>query len=434
MDSQHPADAWVGAVPADPHRLDPAEAAPVDPAPAPADASVGPPDPAADAATPRDAVPADPDRTPVGLPDAGADPAAPLGAVPADPDPVDPAPIDPAPLGAVPADPDPVDPALADASVGLPDAAAEAAARDARDPAIGRLGEAAVWAAAVQGAAPAHPFRAVRVVAVAADHGIAAHGVSVHPPAVSARRAREAAGGSGVYARLALAAGASLRVVDAGLDTDPPAETAVRRGSGVLGAEDVLTREEAAAAFRLGRSVADAEIDGGADLLVPAVLGVGASAPAAVLVSALCDQEPAVMTGRGSGIDDNAWMRKCVAVRDGLRRARTAGSDPIGLLAAAGGADLAAVAGMLLQAAVRRTPVLLDGVTVLAAALVAQQVAVAAPDWWYAPHDGGDRAERAALNALHLTPVTDLGMRLGDGTGALVVLPLLQTALDLQVP
>jgi nicotinate-nucleotide--dimethylbenzimidazole phosphoribosyltransferase len=338
-------------------------------------------------------------------------------------------PVDPAP-----AEPGLADPALADVPAGLPDLAAGAAAREALDPAIGRLGDAAVWAATVQGAAPARPFRAVRVIAVAADHGIAAHGVSAHPPAVSAKRAREAAGGAGVYARLTLAAGATLRVVDAGLDAGPPSPggTAVRRGSGVLGAEDVLTRAEAAAAFLLGRAVADAEIDGGADLLVPAVLGVGASGPAATLVAALCDQEPAAMTGRGSGIDDNAWMRKCVAVRDGLRRARTAGSDPITLLAAAGGADLAAVAGMLLQAAVRRTPALVDGVTVLAAGLVAQQASTAAPDWWYAPHDGGDPAERAALRALGLTPVTDLGLRLGDGTGALAVLPLLQTALDLQ--
>ena len=328
----------------------------------------------------------------------------------------------------------PGDAALLDAPVGLPDTAAGDAARAAVDPAVGRLGDATVWAATVQGAAPARPFRRIRVVAVAADHGIAAHGVSAHPPAVSAQRAREAAAGAGVYARLTLATGATLRVVDAGLDTESTDGTAVRRGSGVLGAEDVLTRAEAAAAFRLGRAVADAEIDEGADLLVPAVLGVGASGPAAALVTALCDQEPAAMTGRGSGIDDNAWMRKCVAVRDGLRRARTAGSDPIALLAAVGGADLAAVAGLLLQAAVRRTPALVDGVTVLAAGLVAQQVATVAPEWWYAPHDGGDPAEQAALRALSLRPVAHLGLRLGDGTGALAVLPLLQTALDLQVP
>jgi nicotinate-nucleotide--dimethylbenzimidazole phosphoribosyltransferase len=321
---------------------------------------------------------------------------------------------------------------LADTTVSYPDPGAAAASRaTAGLRRIGKLEPAAVWAASVQGAAPAHPFRSPRVLVVAADHGIATRGVSAHPPARSAERARAAAAGEGVYARFALDAGATVRVVDAGLDVDEGAPTAVRRGSGVLGAEDVLTAEEAAAAFTLGRTVADAEIDAGADLLVPAVIGVGSSSPAAVLVAALCDQEPAAMTGRGSGIDDDTWMRKCVAVRDGLRRARTAGSDPLALLAVTGGADLAAVAGLLLQAAVRRTPVLVDGVTVLAAALVAQQVATAAPEWWFAPHDGGDPAERAALRALDLTPAVELGLRLGDGTGALAVLPLLQTALDL---
>lgn len=321
---------------------------------------------------------------------------------------------------------------LADATVTYPDPGIAEAAREVGGlDRIGRLEPAVRWAASVQGSVPAHPFRSPRVLLVAADHGIAAHGVSAHPPARSTERARAAAAGSGLYARLALDAGATLRVIDAGLDAPDGAPTAVRRGSGVLGEEDVLTPAEAAAAFTLGRSVADAEIDAGADLLVPAVLGVGASTPAAVLVAALADEEPAAMTGRGSGIDDNAWMRKCVAVRDGLRRARAAGSDPLALLATAGGADLAVVAGMLLQAAARRTPALLDGVTVLAAALVAQQAAPAAPEWWFAPHDGGDPAELAALGALDLTPVTDLGLRLGDGTGALVLLRLLQTALDL---
>jgi nicotinate-nucleotide--dimethylbenzimidazole phosphoribosyltransferase len=328
----------------------------------------------------------------------------------------------------------PVDP-TGDSLVPLTDTEAGAAARAAvsRLGAVGRLGAAVAWAATVQGSATPHPFRSPRVVVLAADHGIAAHGVSAADPAASAERARAAASGAGVYARLALAAGATVRVVDAGLDVADGAPTAVRRGSGVLGTEDVLTHADAAAAFALGRSIADAEIDAGADLLVPALVGVGASTPAAVLVADLCLEEPAAMTGRGGSgqLDDETWMRKCAAVRDGLRRARRSGGDPIGLLAAAGGADLAAAAGLLLQAAVRRTPALLDGVTVLAAALIAQQVAGAAPDWWFAPHDGGDPAERAALRALGLTPVADLGLRLGDGTGALAVLPLLQTALDL---
>jgi nicotinate-nucleotide--dimethylbenzimidazole phosphoribosyltransferase len=314
-----------------------------------------------------------------------------------------------------------------------PDADAAARARQSGvDSHLGKLGPAAVWAAAVQGAVPPHPFRAPRVVVVAADHGVAALGVSAYPAGASVRRARAAASGEGVYARLAFAAGATLRVVDVGLTEGfDGGHAPLRRSSGVLGREDTLTPAEAQAAFDRGRALADAEADAGVDLIVPAVVGVGASSPAAVLVAALCNEEPAAMTGRGSGIDDETWMRKCVAVRDGLRRARLAGTNPMALLAAAGGADLAAVAGLLLQAAVRRTPALLDGVTVLAAALVAREMRATATEWWFAPHAGDDPAEQAALRLLGLEAVTDLGLRLGDGTGALAVLPLLHAVLDL---
>ncbi len=220
-----------------------------------------------------------------------------------------------------------------------------------------------------------------------------------------------------------------------GLDSEPlgePSARRVRRGSGVLGSEDVLTASEVAAAIALGRSLADEYVDAGADLLVPCIIGVGASTPAATLVAAVLGDEPAAMTGRGSGIDDNAWMRKCAAVRDGLRRARSRPADPAGILSAAGGVDIAVVTGLVLQAANRRTPVLLDGVAVLAGALVASEVSYAGTDWWWAPQLGDDPAELKAAEALHLTaPTARLRLRLGDGAGALAVLPLFQSMLRL---
>jgi nicotinate-nucleotide--dimethylbenzimidazole phosphoribosyltransferase len=288
------------------------------------------------------------------------------------------------------------------------------------DTSLGSLAGAVSWAASVQDEVGPHPFRAVRAVVVAAEHGIARRGVSADPPTATAARAREAASGEGVYARLAAAAGAGLRVAAEGL----PA-------SGTLGDGPVLTPEQVTAAYELGRGLADAEADAGTDLVVPAIVGVGAGTAAATLVAALTGSEPAAMTGRGGGIDDETWMRRCVAVRDGLRRARGAGDDATALLAAAGGADLAAVTGLLVRCAERRTPVLLDGVTVLACALLARSRDGDAAAWWYAPHAGDDPAEREALRALRLTPAVRLGLRLGDGAGALAVLPLLQTALDL---
>jgi nicotinate-nucleotide--dimethylbenzimidazole phosphoribosyltransferase len=202
----------------------------------------------------------------------------------------------------------------------------------------------------------------------------------------------------------------------------------VRRGSGSIDREDALTRAEAEQAFAAGVAVADEEVDAGADLLIPADMGIGNTTPAAVLVAAVADVEPVHVVGRGSGVDDAGWMRKVVAIRDALRRARPVADDPLALLAAVGGADLAATTGLLVQAAVRRTPVLLDGVVAGAAATVAERIAPRAVHWWLAGHRSPEPAHRLALQRLGLDPVLDLAMRLGEGTGALAALPVLRAA------
>ena len=138
--------------------------------------------------------------------------------------------------------------------------------------------------------------------------------------------------------------------------------------------------------------------------------------------------EPVAVIGRGTGIDDAGWSRKTAAVRDALHRARPARSDPVGLLAVCGGADLAAMAGFCAQAAVRRTPVLLDGLVVTAASLIAEQLAPGARKWWQAGHRSPEPAHTPALAELGLEPVVDLGLRLGEGTGAAVALPVLRAA------
>jgi nicotinate-nucleotide--dimethylbenzimidazole phosphoribosyltransferase len=130
--------------------------------------------------------------------------------------------------------------------------------------------------------------------------------------------------------------------------------------------------------------------------------------------------------GRGSGIDDAGWMRKAAAVRDALRRAKPGAHDPLTLLRVAGGADLAVLTGFCLQAAVRRTPVLLDGLVVGAAAMLADAQAPGARQWWLAAQRSPEPAMAIVLDRLELTPLVDLGIRLGDGTGAAVVVPLVQ--------
>ncbi|MFE2233190.1 nicotinate-nucleotide--dimethylbenzimidazole phosphoribosyltransferase [Streptomyces sp. JL2001] len=301
--------------------------------------------------------------------------------------------------------------------------------------ALGRLDELGEWLSAAQGSVTVRAIEQPRVVLFAGDHGVASLGVSGRPAGGAYELVRAVLEGASPVAVLARSAGVPVRVVDAGLDCDPgllPADVVrhrVRRGSGRIDVENALTAEETEAAIRLGMAIADEEADSGTDLVVLGDLSVGGTTPAATLVAALCGTDASVVTGRGgAGIDDLAWMRKCAAVRDALRRARPVLGDQLELLAAVGGADLAAMTGFLLQSAVRRMPVLLDGVVGAACALVAQRAAFRAPDWWLAGQVSGEPAQAKALDRMALNPLLDHGVTVGEGTGALLALPLVQAA------
>ena len=300
--------------------------------------------------------------------------------------------------------------------------------------ALGRLEDLSVWLAGVQGRCPPRPMDRVRVVVFAGDHGIAREGTSAYAPEVTAQMVQTFVSGGAAVNVLAGLAGASVRVVDLAVDadlTDLPGDVSrhkVRRGSGRIDVADALTRDEASAALRAGVAVADEEIDSGADLLVTGDMGIGNTTPAAVLVGLLTRKDASLVVGRGTGIDDATWMRKCAAVRDAMRRGRPVLGDQVELLATVTGADYAAMTGFLLQAAARRTPVLLDGVMSAACALVAQRAAFRAVDWWLAGHLSTEPAHAIALERLGMQPVLDLGLRLGEGTDALLAVPVLRAA------
>ncbi|WP_055591123.1 nicotinate-nucleotide--dimethylbenzimidazole phosphoribosyltransferase [Peterkaempfera griseoplana] len=300
--------------------------------------------------------------------------------------------------------------------------------------ALGQLQQLGGWLAGVQGRCPVRPVEQAKVVLFAGDHGIASLGVSALPAGATADRVRAVLDGAAPVNVLAQRFGARVRVVDMSVDADAdgfPEEVVrhrVRRGSGRIDIEDALTHAQAEQAFLAGVAVADEEADSGTDLVVLGDLGVGSTTVAAVLVGALCGTDAAAVTGRGSGIDDRVWMVKCAAIRDALRRARPVLGDQIALLAATGGADFAALTGFLLQSAVRRTPVLLDGVVSAACALVAQRIAFRAPEWWRAGQATGEPALVKAYDRLTLEPLQDQRITLGGGVGALMALPLLQAA------
>ncbi len=299
--------------------------------------------------------------------------------------------------------------------------------------ALGRLEELSVWLSAVQGVCPPRPVERPRVVIFAGDHGVAASGVSAYPPEVTAQMVRNFVAGGAAVNVLARLTGASVRVLDLSVDadlSDLPGVGAykVRRGTGDIAVGPAMSREESEQAVRAGIAIADEEVDAGADLLIAGDMGIGNTTPSATLVAVLTDAEVATVVGRGTGIDDRAWMVKCAAVRDAARRGRTRQADMVDLLAEVAGPDIAAMAGFLFQAAVRRTPVLLDGVVSGAAALVAQRIGYRSRQWWLAGHRSTEPAHTRALDRLDLEPIVDFGLRLGEGTGALVALPVLKAA------
>jgi nicotinate-nucleotide--dimethylbenzimidazole phosphoribosyltransferase len=325
------------------------------------------------------------------------------------------------------------------ATVPAPDAAAEEAARARQDVltkpqgALGRLEDLSVWVSACQSTCPPRQFTRARVVVFAGDHGVAHTGVSAYPPEVTAQMVANIDSGGAAINVLAGSAGATVRVVDISVDTDESLSAQigahkVRRSSGNIAVEDAMSHDETIAAVTAGSLIADEEIDAGADLLIAGDMGIGNTTPTAALISALTGHEPVEVVGRGTGVDDAGWARKTAAVRDALYRARGSESDPLALLRICGGADLAAMAGFCAQAAIRRTPVLLDGVVVTAAALVAERLAPGASQWWQAGHRSTEPAHAVALAQLGLEPIVDMRMRLGEGSGAALALSVVRAA------
>jgi len=323
------------------------------------------------------------------------------------------------------------------------DAAAAAATRLASlaipPGALGRVGDLAVWWAGVRGQTLPPPPTQVHLHVVAGDHGVTARGVSAFPSAVTPLMVGAFLDGGAAATVLARQQGVTVRTHDLAVDVGWPADTdtrlvahKVRRSSGSIDIEDALSPAELDAALAAGRAIADESVDAGADLLVVGDMGIGNTTPSAALVAALLGLDPAAATGRGTGVDEEALQRKtgvvAAAVARGLDRH---GQDARALLGALGGADLACMTGIQLQAAARRTPVLLDGVVVTAAALVAERMAPGTAAWFAAGHCSSEPAHAPALAALGLVPLLDLGMRLGEGSGALVALPLLGAAATL---
>ncbi|MDQ0785965.1 nicotinate-nucleotide--dimethylbenzimidazole phosphoribosyltransferase [Streptomyces sp. B3I8] len=271
------------------------------------------------------------------------------------------------------------------------------------------------------------------VAIFAGDHGVHAQGVTPWPQEVTAQMVANFLGGGAVCNAFAAQVGAEVCVIDVGVASDLPATPGllprkVRPGTADMTAGPALTREEVKQAIEIGIETARDLVAAGNKALLTGEMGIANTTASAALISVFTGADPAEVTGRGTGINDETLARKTEVVRRAIELHQPDPADPIGVLAAFGGLEHAAMVGLLLGGASLRTPVILDGVSAGAAALVARAIAPEVLAACIAGHRSAEPGHVAALNKLGLRPLVDLDLRLGEGTGALLALPLVQSA------
>jgi nicotinate-nucleotide--dimethylbenzimidazole phosphoribosyltransferase len=338
------------------------------------------------------------------------------------------------------------------ASIAPLDAPAMAAAREHLDRltkppgSLGRLEDLLVQLAGIAGV-PAPPVVPAAVVIAAGDHGVTAQGVSAYPSSVTAQMVRTFRGGGAAINALAAAASARVVVLDVGVMDgdgagDPTGPAAVdERDAGaelvrtriLAGTRDMTTgpamrRAEALAAIDAGRSVLARLRGDGVKLVAIGEMGIGNTTAASAITSAMTGAQPSAVTGRGTGVDDAGRARKIAAVERALATNRPDPADPIGVLAAVGGLEIAALVGVILDAAAAGVPVVLDGFITGAAALVAVALAPAAGPRLIAGTRSPEPGHAVVLDRLGLEPLLDLGLRVGEGSGAALALGVIAAA------
>jgi nicotinate-nucleotide--dimethylbenzimidazole phosphoribosyltransferase len=301
---------------------------------------------------------------------------------------------------------------------------------------LGRLESLGIQLAGIAGACPPPVPSPAAVAVFAGDHGVVAEGVTAWPSEVTAQMVANFVGGGAAINVLARQAGASVTVVDVGVaadvtdlgpDGDRIRHRKVRPGTANLADGPAMTTDEALDALEVGAAVAAELVAGGARALVTGDMGIGNTTASAALIAALTGERADKVTGHGAGVDDAGRARK-VAVIDRALARLAPGTDPVGLLAEVGGLEIAALAGFVLGGAAQRVPVVVDGVIAGAALLVATRLEPTVAELVVAGHRSVEPGAAAVLRHLTLDAVLDLDLRLGEGSGATLALPLLEAA------
>ncbi len=298
--------------------------------------------------------------------------------------------------------------------------------------ALGRLEEIAVQLAALQGTERPGLDR-VHITVFAGDHGVAGRGVSAFPQAVTAEMVKNFASGGAAISVLARELGASLEVINLGtaFDTGPldnVKDYALGPGTADFTREPAMTAQQLAQALAAGRHAAERARLAGAQLFIGGEMGIGNTTAAAALACALLDAPPEDLAGPGTGLDADGVARKTGVIRRALERHRDHHGTPIEALRRLGSFEIAALAGGYLACAHMGLPALVDGFISSVAALAAVRLCPGAGPWFLFSHASAEPGHRQVLEALEARPLLDLGMRLGEGSGAAVAVPLLRLA------
>jgi nicotinate-nucleotide--dimethylbenzimidazole phosphoribosyltransferase len=300
---------------------------------------------------------------------------------------------------------------------------------------LGRLEALALHLAVVTGRCPPPVARAV-IFTLAADHGVAAEGVSAYPQIVTAQMVETFLGGGAAVSVLAREVGARVVVADLGVAAPLPdhpdlVRAAIAPGTRNIARGPAMTRAQARAAIGAGAALVDGAAAAGLDVVGTGEMGIANTTAASAITAVLTGASVARVTGPGTGLDAAGRARKAAVIAQAIAVNRPDRGDALDVLARVGGFEIAGLVGVILAGAARRRPVLLDGFIAGAAALVAVGLVPAAREYLIASHRSAEPGHDCALAALGLEPYLDLGMRLGEGTGAALGIGLARAAVRL---
>ena len=316
--------------------------------------------------------------------------------------------------------------------------AAMAAARARQDTltkplgSLGRLEDLSVMLAGMFGD-PVPRIRRKSVILAAADHGVVAEGVSAYPQEVTPQMVYNfLRGGAGINV-LARHAGADIVILDAGVAADLEPNPLLRSvkvayGTANMAVGPAMTREQAVRCLEIGIDAAREQVGEGADLIACGDMGIGNTTASSAITSVVTGADPAVTTGRGTGLDDPGLAHKVDVIRRAIEVNRPDRADGMDVLTKLGGFEIGVLAGAMLGTAASNRPVVVDGFISGAAALIAWLISPSARDYFIAAHQSVEPGHRVGLDAMGLTPLLDMGMRLGEGTGAALAMHLIEAA------